>query len=269
MINHSLEATWSNLDKQEHSLKLEQKYLKEIWIKVCEQQKENEAMRDKLEVAKLEEGIHFVDPKMLIKLNIGGQEFETSAGVLCRDEYSILAGICRGSGDVLDSRLESDPTQGSKGTPSFFIDRDWWIFRHILQFLRTDVLPEDPLLVEEMYNEASFYRLRILKHAIDKLPQAFFARKPSKAEHINHGDRPHLGYAMGLENNPYVKVCNCGKNEGCRLCNHQNYMQSPQVSHRQSGHRASGRSDGLPDPFGFTVASHTRPQGVPPPGGYF
>jgi hypothetical protein len=265
--NGNLEATWSNLDAQEHALKLEQKYLKEIWLKVCEQHKENEKAREKLEAEKLEAGLHFVDPSMLIKLNVGGQEFETTAGVLCRDEFSILAGICRGSGKVLDSRMQSEPDEGGP-TPSFFLDRDWWIFRHILQFLRSDVLPEDPLLVEEMYNEASFYRLRILKEAIDKLPKGFFVRKTSTAEL-----RSAHQFDIGVENNPYLQVCDCGKYESCRLCDHQSYMLQQQQQHRHHGGSTSGtRAAGgggilrqvadLPDPFGFTntstMASHTR-----------
>ena len=36
------------------------------------------------------------------------------------------------------------------GEGVFFVDRDWWIFRHVLYFLRTDALPDDQLLLEEM-----------------------------------------------------------------------------------------------------------------------
>ena len=42
---------------------------------------------------------------------------------------------------------------------TFFLDRDWWIFRHILNWLRTDALPQDPMVLLEMYNEAMFYRV--------------------------------------------------------------------------------------------------------------
>ncbi len=33
---------------------------------------------------------------------------------------------------------------------SFFLDRDWWIFRHMLQFLRTGRLPTDAALLNEL-----------------------------------------------------------------------------------------------------------------------
>ena len=46
-----------------------------------------------------------------------------------------------------------------------------WIFRHILYFLRSDALPADPLLLEEMYNEANFYRLSSLRSAIEERAQ--------------------------------------------------------------------------------------------------
>ena len=51
----------------------------------------------------------------------------------------------------------------------YFIERDWWIFRHIIHFLRTDSLPADALLLEELHNEANFYRLSSLKDAIERV----------------------------------------------------------------------------------------------------
>ena len=54
---------------------------------------------------------------------------------------------------------------------TFFLDRDWWIFRHILNWLRTDALPQDPMVLLEMYNEAMFYRVEGLCQAIKALPQ--------------------------------------------------------------------------------------------------
>ena len=54
---------------------------------------------------------------------------------------------------------------------SYFLDRDWWGFRHILQWLRSGDLPNDPMVLMEMYNEAMFYRVEGLCRAIKALPQ--------------------------------------------------------------------------------------------------
>ena len=90
-----------------------------------------------------------------VKLNVGGQVFETSKGVLSRDRDSLLHAIVSSS-----SPLELD----SAGC--FYIDRDWWLFRHILRFLRDGRLPQDRELLAQIYAEADFYNLVSLRRAI-------------------------------------------------------------------------------------------------------
>merc|ERR1719240_415212 len=59
--------------------------------------------------------------------------FETTCGVLCRDRFSILAALCK----TADAPLK----------------------------------PDSELLLEEMYNEANFYRLGLLRQSIeDRVP---------------------------------------------------------------------------------------------------
>ncbi len=101
----------------------------------------------------------FFDPSTPICLNVGGQLFETSVEVLTRDPFSILAAICR-----RDSRYVEHPDQ------IFFFDRDWWIFRHVLAYLRSNVLPSELDTLKELYTEATFYRLELLQKAIEDLP---------------------------------------------------------------------------------------------------
>ncbi len=93
-----------------------------------------------------------------VKLNVGGQVFETSKGILSRDPDSLLCAIVSSN-----SPLELD----SAG--SFYIDRDWWLFRHILRFLRDGRLPEDRQLLSQMYFEADYYNLLSLRRAIREL----------------------------------------------------------------------------------------------------
>ena len=99
-----------------------------------------------------------MSPDTLIFLNVGGQLIELPAEILTRDPASILAALCR----------KSPPIPCSED--GFFIDRDSWIFRHIVNYLRYDTLPSDIDTLKELYREASFYRLRSLKNAIETLP---------------------------------------------------------------------------------------------------
>ncbi|GMF14385.1 unnamed protein product [Phytophthora lilii] len=50
---------------------------------------------------------------------------------------------------------------------SFFFDRDFWVFRLILLFLRDNKLPDSVEELRELYCEASFYRVGLLRHAIE------------------------------------------------------------------------------------------------------
>jgi hypothetical protein len=102
----------------------------------------------------------FVEPlETKMTLNVGGQLFETTVGVLVKDPYSVLAGICR-----KDAVIAPD----SNGV--VYIDRDWWLFRHILAFLRSNILPNELETLKELYVEASFYRMESLQRAIEDLP---------------------------------------------------------------------------------------------------
>jgi hypothetical protein len=225
---------WLELDCMERELKLEQKYLGDIWLKICEKHKENEKDRVELDSKKLIAGLEFVDPETTVRLNVGGQLFETKAGVLCQDEYSVLAGLCRGAGSSFDSRLARDCEGPSAGT--FFIDRDWWIFRHIMQFLRTGSLPDDSSLVDELYEEASFYRLSILRSAIESGVDTSLS----------------LGTADELLK---YRHCSCRGFETaeCKKCVTQRTSMRAEQLKPQSG---QGLVE-LPDPFGFSV-SHGR-----------
>lgn len=73
-----------------------------------------------------------------VRINVGGHLFETSEQVLKRDRGSLLAALV---GD--DAPLKAD----EEGV--VFIDRDWWLFRNILCFLRDGRIPKDhDLLVQ-------------------------------------------------------------------------------------------------------------------------
>lgn len=47
------------------------------------------------------------------------------------------------------------------------IDRDWWLFRYIVIFLRDGRLPDDRSILSQLYREAAFYHLSELQRAIE------------------------------------------------------------------------------------------------------
>jgi hypothetical protein len=102
----------------------------------------------------------FLDPQTLINLNIGGQLFEITVDILTRDPFSILAACCR----------VKPLFQKSEDGKTIYFDRDWWIFRHIVSYLRSNILPNEIETLKELYKEASFYRLESLQRSIEEIP---------------------------------------------------------------------------------------------------
>ena len=100
-------------------------------------------------------------PETFIGLNVGGQIFETTVDVLIRDPYSILAACCR-------VKRPQGLTPNSDNL--IYFDRDWWLFRHILAFLRSNTLPNELETLKELYTEASYYRMESLQRAIENIP---------------------------------------------------------------------------------------------------
>ena len=139
--------------------------LREIWHKTTELHAENEKARSELEGKARQ---NFVAPDTRINLNVGGQIFETTAGILCKDRWSVLAALCD----------RDEPIIAPDDDGTFFLDRDWWIFRHILNWLRTDALPQDPMVLLEMYNEAMFYRVEGCAGRSRRSPSPTAASRP-------------------------------------------------------------------------------------------
>ena len=50
----------------------------------------------------------------------------------------------------------------------YYFDRDWWLFRYLLQFLRDGSLPDDRSLLAQLYREAGFFHLNELQRAIEE-----------------------------------------------------------------------------------------------------
>ncbi|KAG0167552.1 BTB (POZ) domain-containing protein [Apophysomyces sp. BC1015] len=110
-------------------------------IEKLKYEKEKELMR---EVRKIQ------DEK--VKLNVGGQHFETSLTTLRRDPNSMLSIMFSGHRTI---------TPDADG--SYFIDRDSTYFRLVLNYLRDLRIPpnvrNDPKIMDELMQEARFYKI--------------------------------------------------------------------------------------------------------------
>merc|ERR1712094_83787 len=54
------------------------------------------------------------------------------------------------------------------GGQEVYVDRDWWLFRYVLTFLRDGLVPQSRSLALQLYREAAFWRLTTLQTAIEE-----------------------------------------------------------------------------------------------------
>ncbi|EQC37757.1 hypothetical protein SDRG_04784 [Saprolegnia diclina VS20] len=92
-----------------------------------------------------------------LRLQVGGYDFELSHVLAKRDPKSLLAAMV-----AADSPLQASDVGG------FAIDRDGLLFRHVLNFLRDGLLPNDPKVLRALYMESDFWKLSSLKLAIEE-----------------------------------------------------------------------------------------------------
>jgi hypothetical protein len=162
-----LRSLWSELDAYEREVQKEASTLSDVWVKMAQLKEKNE---EETRVIMAQKEFTFIPPDAEIIFNVGGQIFETTAGVLTKDPYSVLAAYCRSSEHDETTPPEERLFEAEARSGIFFIDRDWWLFRHILTYLRSNVLPNEYETLKELYVEAAFYRLESLQTAIENLP---------------------------------------------------------------------------------------------------
>ncbi|GAA5795051.1 hypothetical protein HPULCUR_000402 [Helicostylum pulchrum] len=114
---------------------------------------QTERLKHEREKELIAEVCKFQDEK--IKLNVGGQLFQTSLTTLRKDPNSMLAQMFSEN-----SSLKPDADN------SYFIDRDSTYFRLVLNYLRDLKIPagivDDPKVMDELMQEARFYKLNDL-----------------------------------------------------------------------------------------------------------
>ncbi|AFZ80049.1 kelch repeat domain containing protein [Theileria equi strain WA] len=134
-----------DLCKLEHERDVFRKYM----------QLETEKFRQKVELFEQEKR-KVVDTKIasetMVDINVGGVVFETSRHTLTKQESSYLNGLLSGRYEIGRDR------QGR-----IFIDRDYELFRIILNFLRNPAslpVPRDLTESSMILNEAAYYRVK-------------------------------------------------------------------------------------------------------------
>eukprot|EP01038_Epipyxis_sp_PR26KG_P005205 gene5205-7243_t len=180
MINEvDLRDLWKDLDEYESELSKESKLLQEVWIKIADIKNKNDSEMDK--ILKSPE-FTFRSPSEVVVFNVGGQLFEVTVNILIKDPYSVLASVCR-----VDSAIKSNEDG------FIYFDRDWWLFRHIISFLRSNTLPNELETLKELYTEASFYRLQSLQKAIENIPVHQLSNLTPQINHVVDSG-PHAMY---------------------------------------------------------------------------
>jgi hypothetical protein len=93
--------------------------------------------------------------------------FELSVAQLTADRFSVPAALCLREPPAVHQVAPEDLDASAGPARSYYIDRDWWVFRHIYLFLRDGKLPSSVATLRELYFEAAFYRLSLLRYAIE------------------------------------------------------------------------------------------------------
>ncbi|RLN60918.1 hypothetical protein BBJ29_008674 [Phytophthora kernoviae] len=154
-LRRELEREWALIESAEKKLLEEKKKVVAEWVSVEDAQREYDAKREEFEKT-VSKHFSFLPDDTVIMFNVGGQLFKSTVKVWTRDRFSILAQLCTTSPKLLPDK-----------DGSFYFDRDFWVFRHVLNFLRGNKLPDSVEELRDLYCEASFYRLGLLRHAIE------------------------------------------------------------------------------------------------------
>eukprot|EP00112_Aurelia_sp_Birch-Aquarium-sp1_P018462 Seg4406.1 transcript_id=Seg4406.1/GoldUCD/mRNA.D3Y31 product="BTB/POZ domain-containing protein KCTD7" protein_id=Seg4406.1/GoldUCD/D3Y31 len=147
-INEHCQQTQAIIDEIKSKL--------EKWHSAVQRSYENlkEQRMEYLEMTKKVETVHF--PKV-VKLNVGGQVFETNVKTLQKDPDSLLGTMFSRQIEVIKQENET-----------YFIDRSGTLFEHVLNYLRTGKIPQKIIqdFGEELLEEALFYNIKGMVESI-------------------------------------------------------------------------------------------------------
>ncbi|RLN13861.1 hypothetical protein BBJ28_00018475 [Nothophytophthora sp. Chile5] len=215
-LRRELEREWTLIETAEKKvLEEEKKKIVTEWVGVEDAQREYNSKRDEY-VNERTLPCHANLPVKFL--------FKSTVKVWTRDRFSILAQLCT-----------TRPKLGADEDGSFFFDRDFWVFQFILAFLRDSTLPDSVEELRELYCEASFYRLGLLRHAIEArmIGEDAMAARVLSSHPVNSSDTPSA---------PVVKPQPAPKTEESKAPV-PTVKEPPPLSEKYRE---------LPDPFGFT-----------------
>jgi hypothetical protein len=116
----------------------------------------------------------------------GKDSTEASAAAPADDDEADSAAAAAGSaqgdepaatqaGEAEDAHARADAASSAQAIVAappaeLFLDRDWWLFRHLLAFLRAGpaALPADVELLRQLYVESAYLRLNSLRVAVER-----------------------------------------------------------------------------------------------------
>jgi len=99
-----------------------------------------------------------MNPNTRVNIDVGNVFYSTTRATLEREKSNVFALI-------LNQTMEDEPN-----VP--FIDRDGMLFNHILNYLRNGTISlTDPVLIDMLMCEATFYGLRQLEMQLFKLKE--------------------------------------------------------------------------------------------------
>ncbi|KAI7903022.1 uncharacterized protein BX663DRAFT_551878 [Cokeromyces recurvatus] len=161
---HELDDDFSNVKLKVFQFNMLEKDYKEMTRRLlyqCQELiKQKEAYKNDHLITTLRKKSQQQNNNEKIRLNIGGNVFETSLSTLQRDRNSLLAAMFSGRHPNMMSSLEDDG--------SYFIDRDPSHFRFILNYLRDLRIPptilQDLKIRQELLQEAKYYRIEGLQN---------------------------------------------------------------------------------------------------------
>uniref|UniRef100_K3WUS9 Potassium channel tetramerisation-type BTB domain-containing protein n=1 Tax=Globisporangium ultimum (strain ATCC 200006 / CBS 805.95 / DAOM BR144) TaxID=431595 RepID=K3WUS9_GLOUD len=232
-----LEREWEFIESEQKKLEKEKKKVVLEWVAVEDAQKEYNKKREAFEkVAR--ERFNFLSADAVVAFNVGGQLFKSTVKIWTRDRFSILAQLCTTKPKLPKLCVEDD---------AFFFDRDFWIFQFIYAFLRDNTLPDSIDVLRELYCEASFYRIGLLRHAIeskmigdDAMAASVLSAPTQRISPTSPVTRPQSSCGAALKKEPSKSIL-----EKLNASPSKPAAATPVPS-------TNNKYSELPDPFGFT-----------------
>jgi len=92
--------------------------------------------------------------------------FEVPAEILKRDPGSLLASLDKAAASANATGDPGALVREEDGV--IYLERDWWLFRYVLAFLRDGSLPNETSLLIALYREGGVYGCGQLQYAIEE-----------------------------------------------------------------------------------------------------